>query len=67
MSMINVEINGVRGQMDESLLVQKDGGFENEIEKTVWREFYLDDVLVHRSVHVTLKEGVGAEGVANLG
>jgi hypothetical protein len=41
--------------MDESLLEKKEGGFENDNEKTTWVEYWLDNELVHRSAHVTLK------------
>jgi hypothetical protein len=41
--------------MDDSLLVKKEGGFEDDNENTVWIEYYLDNELVHRSAHVKLK------------
>jgi hypothetical protein len=48
--------------MDESLLEKKEGGFENDNEKTTWVEYWLDNELVHRSAHVTLKELSAAKG-----
>jgi len=48
-------VNTTKGDMDESLLVRKDGDMENDNEKTSWVEYYLGDELVHRSVHVVLK------------
>jgi hypothetical protein len=44
-----------KGEMDDSLLVKKEGSLDNDIEYTTWVEYYLDDELVHRSAHVTLK------------
>lgn len=49
-------ITTTKGEMDDSLLVRKDGGIENDNEKTSWVEYYLGDELVHRSVHVELKQ-----------
>jgi len=49
-------VTTTKGDMDESLLVRKDGNMENDNEKTSWVEYYLDDELVHRSVHVILKK-----------
>jgi hypothetical protein len=48
-------VNTTHGEMDESLLVKKEGSVDNDIEFTTWTEYWLDDELVHRSVHVTLK------------
>lgn len=45
-----------KGLMDDSLLVRRDGELDNENERTTWVEYYLGDELVHRSVHVTLKQ-----------
>ena len=50
-----MRVNTTHGEMDESLLVKKEGLVDNEIELTTWVEYWLDDELVHRSVHVTLK------------
>lgn len=44
-----------KGQLDETLLVKKEGQLDNDNEFTTWVEYYLEDELVHRSVHVTLK------------
>jgi hypothetical protein len=51
-------VTTTKGDMDESLLVRKDGNFEDDNEITSWVEYYLDEELVHRSVHVHLKKGV---------
>ena len=48
-------VNTIHGEMDDSLLEKKEGSLDNDIEFTTWTEYWLDDVLVHRSVHVTLK------------
>jgi hypothetical protein len=48
-------VTTIHGDMDDSLLVKKDGSVDNDIEYTTWTEYWLDDELVHRSVHVTLK------------
>ena len=51
--------------MDEALLERRDGLVDNDNERTEWVEYWLGDELVHRSVHVTLKQGV--EHVLELG
>jgi len=43
--------------MDEALLRKVEGSLDNENEFTQWVEYYLGDELVHRSVHVALKQG----------
>ena len=48
-------ITTTKGEMDESLLEKKEGSIDNDNEYTTWVEYYLDDELVHRSAHVTLK------------
>ena len=48
-------VNTIHGEMDDSLLEKKEGSVDNDIEFTTWTEYWLDDELVHRSVHVTLK------------
>jgi hypothetical protein len=42
--------------MDDSLLEKREGTVDNENELTTWVEYWLDEELVHRSVHVTLKK-----------
>ena len=49
-------ITTTKGDMDESLLEKKEGSIDNDNEYTTWVEYYLDDELVHRSAHVTLKK-----------
>jgi hypothetical protein len=48
--------------MDDSLLNRKDGTFEDDNELTTWVEYWKDDELVHRSVHVTLKKSPAFAG-----
>jgi hypothetical protein len=49
-------VTTTKGEMDDSLLVKKEGSVDNDNEYTTWIEYWLDDELVHRSVHVTLKK-----------
>ena len=58
-------ITTTHGDMDEALLERRDGLVDNDNERTEWVEYWLGDELVHRSVHVTLKQGV--EHVLELG
>jgi hypothetical protein len=48
-------VTTTHGEMDDALLVKKEGSLDNDVEFTTWTEYWLDDELVHRSVHVTLK------------
>jgi hypothetical protein len=48
-------VNTIHGEMDDSLLEKKEGSLDNDIEFTTWTEYWLNEELVHRSVHVTLK------------
>ena len=50
-------ITTTRGDMNESLLEKKTGEVNNANEHTTWIEYWLNNELVHRSVHVTVKEG----------
>ncbi len=49
--------------MDEAVLRKVEGGFEDDNESTCWTEYYDGVELVHRSVHVTLKQGVEIQGI----
>lgn len=55
-------VTTTHGEMDDSLLNKKEGVFEDDNEKTTWVEYWLDGSLVHRSVHVTLKEPAAIVG-----
>ena len=48
-------VNTIHGEIDDSLLEKKEGSLDNDNEFTTWTEYWLNDELVHRSVHVTLK------------
>jgi hypothetical protein len=48
-------VTTIHGEIDDSLLVKKEGSVDNDIEFTTWTEYWLENELVHRSVHVTLK------------
>ena len=50
-------ITTTHGPMDPALLRRVDGTVDNDNECTTWTEYWLGDELVHRSVHVTLKQG----------
>ena len=56
-------VTTTKGEMDDSLLVRKDGNMEDPNEKTSWVEYYLGDELVHRSVHVELKNPLVTETI----
>ena len=59
-------ITTTKGEMDESLLVKRTGSVDNDHEYRVWVEYWHEDELVHRSVHVTLKKNVMADGLAAM-
>ena len=56
-------VTTTKGEMDDSLLIRKDGNMENVNEKTSWVEYYLGDELVHRSVNVELKNPLVTETI----
>ena len=49
-------IETTKGTMDDALLNRKEGFVDNDDEYTTWVEYWFDDELVHRSVHVRLKK-----------
>ncbi len=53
-------------QVEESELVKIEGLVDNDHEITRWVEYRFpgSDVIVHRSVHIHLKQGLFADGVA---
>jgi len=62
--LINVDLgDGVIRQMDDSELTPNHSTIENDSERTQVTEFQLDGKVVHRSVHVHLKQGIGIEAV----
>lgn len=70
MPKINVDIGTGRiEQMEESDLLKLEGGFEDENEIVKWVQYHLpkDGSMVHRSVHVHLKQVVAHGFLADLG
>jgi hypothetical protein len=59
-------INTTKGEMDETLLEKKEGEIDNDNENTKWIEYWHEGELVHRSVHVHLKQNVLADGIAAM-
>ena len=55
---VQLEANGPITEMDPALLTRRDGSIDNHHEHTTWTEYWLADKLVHRSAHVTLKQGL---------
>jgi hypothetical protein len=49
-------ITTTKGLVDDALLQRKEGHIDNDNEYTTWVEYWLDDEMVHRSAHVTLKQ-----------
>ena len=49
-------VQTTRGEMDEADLVKKEGVVDNDREHTKWVEYWFENELVHRSVHVHLKQ-----------
>jgi hypothetical protein len=50
----------IHGEMSKTELDKKEGSFENEQERTEWVEYRVkgSDAIVHRSVHVIIKESL---------
>jgi|GEM_PF-3092348 len=62
MTVITVDLgDGVIREADESTLEKRTGVVDNDHEHTEWVEYYSGSLLVHRSVHVHLKHGLGVE------
>lgn len=62
--MITVDLGtGIIQLMDEALLTPNHSVVDNAHEHTEVKEYLLDGKVVHRSVHVTLKKGLGIEGI----
>lgn len=49
-------VNTTKGMMDDAILEKKEGSVDNDIEHTTWVEYWHEGELVHRSVHVRLKQ-----------
>lgn len=59
-------ITTTKGDMDEFLLEKKTGEVENSNEHTTYTEYWFEGELVHRSVHVALKEGAVSPSIAGV-
>lgn len=59
-------VTTTKGDMDDSLLEKREGSLDNENEFTQWVEYWHEGELVHRSVHVHLKQNVLADGMAAI-
>lgn len=57
-------VTTTKGPMDVDLLRKETGVIDNEVETTLWIEYWLESELVHRSVHIQLKHGVEAFPIA---
>lgn len=57
-------ITTIYGEIEESKLVKTVGSLDNEFEYTTWVEYRQpgSDEIVHRSVHVTLKDPLISTG-----
>lgn len=60
---VQLEPDGPISEMDEALLTPNHSVIDDDREYTRVTEYQLNGRVVHRSVHVTLKVGVGVEGV----
>jgi hypothetical protein len=58
-------IETTKGQMDESVLEKREGQSDTDTETIEWVEYYYENQMVHRSVHVKLKQVVIADGAAS--
>jgi len=59
-------IQTIKGDMHENVLQRFDGIVDDENEYTTWVEYFHEGEMVHRSVHVQLKQA-GAIGAALAG
>jgi len=58
-------IETTKGQMDESVLEKREGQTETNTETVEWVEYWYENQIVHRSVHVKLKHAALADGAAS--
>lgn len=56
-------ITTTKGLMDEALLERRNGELDNDNEHTTWVEYWHGGELVHRSVHVHLKQNLFTEAL----
>lgn len=57
-----MKIVTIHGDMDESLLEKRVGTEETDTEVLSWTEYWYNNELVHRSVHMQLKQGLDVFG-----
>lgn len=53
-------ITTIHGEMDEVLLEKRTGSDDSVTDVADWVEYWYEGILVHRSVHVHIKEGPSA-------
>jgi hypothetical protein len=58
-------IETTKGQMDESVLEKREGQSDTNTETIEWVEYWYENQIVHRSVHVKLKQAAFADGAAS--
>jgi hypothetical protein len=51
-------ITTTKGLMDESLLQRREGIDEDDRARSEWIEYWDGAELVHRSVHIAIKQGI---------
>jgi hypothetical protein len=56
-------VNTIYGEIDDRELRRKAWVESDQLKATAIVEYYLADKLVHRSAHVTLKQGIGIESL----
>lgn len=58
----------VEDDVEERLLEKTEGEIDNDNERTIWVEYRFpgSDVVVHRSVHVTIKQGLMAAAESGM-
>lgn len=55
-------VTTIHGDMDDSLLEKKIGTDETDTEVVNWTEYWYNEELVHRSVHMHIKQGLDVFG-----
>ena len=59
-------ITTTRGEQDENLFIKREGIEDEETQIVHWIEYWDGMELVHRSVHITKKGGIGSTSAAQL-
>jgi hypothetical protein len=55
-------VTTIHGDMDEEVLEKRIGMDESSTEVINWTEYWYNDELVHRSIHMHLKQGIDVFG-----